>query len=444
METFRHVPAAFFSFRPRLRNSCVMTRYFAVAILLIGGVLTSGSMAADSIRVSTDFPGGSATVVEIDQKTATIEIQPNVLVDRGWPCWWFLRIDGLTTGQTVTLKVSANPKPYRAKSVLSASWMQPDRAVYSNDESDRSSWRQTGKCQREGEVATYQFEASSATMWVAWGVPFLPSDAERLLDVVSHRLPGSERFELARTRGGRPVPGIRIGGGTADKPARFGIWVQARQHAWESGGSWVGRGFIDWASSDDADAVALREIATIHYVPIMDVDCVSIGAGGKDATPRDHNRDWSDEPVYPEVAAAQKLICRLDQARRFDVFLDLHNPGPNEQRPYFFGPDNLNELPALQQQNHARWLAIAQEEIAGPLPLLKEYMFATYVKTEEERGRMSATWVRNHTSPHVLSTTLETAWNTPHSQPDGYSAVGRQLAQTVFRYLTGRTREAQP
>lgn len=54
-----------------------MTRYFAVAILLIGGVLTSGSMAADSIRVSTDFPGGSATVVEIDQKTATIEIQPN-------------------------------------------------------------------------------------------------------------------------------------------------------------------------------------------------------------------------------------------------------------------------------------------------------------------------------------------------------------------------------
>lgn len=422
----------------------MMTRYFAAAILLTGCVLTRCSLAAGSISVSTDFPGGSATVIEIDQETATIEIHPNVLVDRGWPCWWFLRIDGLNVGQTVTLRVSANPQPYRATSVLSASWMQPNQAVFSGDESDRSSWRQTEKSWREGGAAIYQFEASNSTMWTAWGVPFLPSDAERLLDAVLQRLPDSNRFELARTRGGRPVRVIRIGGGTADKPAQFGVWVQARQHAWEAGGSWVGRGFIDWASSDDTDAVALREIATIHYIPIMDVDSVSIGAGGKDATPRDHNRDWSDAPVYPEVAAAQKLIGQLNQTRLFDVFLDLHNPGPSEQRPYFFGPVNLNELPSLQQQNHARWQAIAQEQIDGPLPLLKEYKFATYVKTEEERGRMSANWVRNHTSPHVLSTTLETAWNTPHSQPDGYSAVGRQLGQTVFRYLSGRTRKAQP
>lgn len=421
-----------------------MTRHFAAAILLIGFPLTCCSLAADAIRVSTDFPGGSATIVGIDQETATIEIHPTVLVDRGWPCWWFLRLDGLQAGQSVTLKVSANPKPYRARSVLNASWMQPDQAVFSGDESDRSSWRQTGKCQRAGGVASYQFEASSSTMWAAWGVPFLPADAERLLDVVSQRLPDSKRFELARTRGGRPVRGIRIGGGTADKPAPFGVWVQARQHAWEVGGSWVGRGFIDWASSGDPDAVALRAIATIDYMPMMDVDSVSIGAGGKDATPRDHNRDWSDEPFYPEVAAAQEQIRQLDRAGRFDVFLDLHNPGPSESQPYFFGPVNLSELPAVQRRNHARWQAIAQEVIAGPLPLLKEYKFATYVKTEEERGRMSANWVRNHTSPHVLSTTLETAWNTPHSRPDGYSAVGRQLGQTVFRYLSGRTREAPP
>lgn len=417
--------------------SCRSVLLMALSLLAVESV----GVARAELQVSSDFPGGSAVVLAIDQTSATVEFTPSVQQDRGWPCWWFLRLDGLSVGQTVTLKVSASQQPYRASSVLAAAWMQPDQAVVSDAESDRSSWRQTATCQRANDVATYRFAATGSTMWAAWGVPFLPTDAERLLDDIAGRVPGAERFVLARTRGGRPVPGIRIGGGTEQQPARFGVWVQARQHAWEAGGSWVGRGFIEWVASDDPYAVELRRIATIHYIPIMDIDSVAIGAGGKDAVPRDHNRDWSDEPVHPEVAAAQAKIQALDQAGRFDVFLDLHNPGPSERRPYFFGPINLSELPARQQQNHARWQAIAHAEISGPLPLLDSYRFATYVKTQEERNRMSANWVRDHTASHVLATTLETAWNTPVSQPDGYQSVGRQLARTALRYLSGPTRE---
>ena len=80
----------------------------------------------------------------------------------------------------------------------------------------------------------------------------------------------------------------------------------------------MGRGFIAWAASDDPAAAELRKIATIHFIPIMDIDNVAIGAGGKDAIPRDHNRDWSDEPAYPEVAAAQAKIQVIDRARRFE------------------------------------------------------------------------------------------------------------------------------
>ena len=249
------------------------------------------------------------------------------------------------------------------------------------------------------------------------------------------RLPTSTIFELAKTRGGRAVRGIRIGDAAETGSDTYGVWIQARQHAWEAGSSWVGRGFAEWLASDDPAAEKLRRSATIYYVPIMDVDNVAMGAGGKDAVPRDHNRDWDDKPHYPEVAAAQKRILELNADGRFDVFIDLHNPGGSERRPYFFGPINLDKLPAIQQQNHARWLAFCASSISGPLPLEPRYKFATYVRTDEERNRMSANWVRNHTASHVLSTTLETVWNTPHSNQQGYRKVGAQLGMALGRYL---------
>ena len=63
---------------------------------------------------------------------------------------------------------------------------------------------------------------------------------------------------LAKTREGRPVYGIKLGGGDEDQPAPLGVWVQARQHAWEAGGSWVSRGFVEWSASDGPAAVELR------------------------------------------------------------------------------------------------------------------------------------------------------------------------------------------
>ena len=234
---------------------------------------------------------------------------------------------------------------------------------------------------------------------------------------------------LAKTREGRPVHGIQLGGGTAEEPAPLGVWVQARQHAWEAGASWVSRGFVEWSASADPAAVELRRLATVYVIPIMDVDNVTLGAGGKEAVPRDHNRDWDDQPVYPEVAAAQQRIRDLDAQGRLHVFIDLHNPGPGEPRPYFYGPLDLDQMPVPQQRNHARLLALAAECIRDPLPLDAKYHFATYVKTDEERRRVSTAWVRNHTGENVVAVCLETAWDTPHSTAHGYQAVGRQLAK---------------
>jgi hypothetical protein len=342
-------------------------------------------------------------------------------------------MDGLSIGEPVDVKVVANPAPFRGKQVLNHTWLLPDRAAISGD---NVLWKHTSEAQRDKKTASYTFEASSETMWIAWGPPFLPSHAKELFKQLSDKHPDTEVLELARTRGGLPVHAIRFGARPTEDAQPYGIWIQARQHAWEAGSSWVAQGFLLWTLSDDPAAAELRRKATIHVVPIMDIDSVADGTGGKASVPRDHNRDWDNDPEYPEVRAAQRRILRIHERQRFDVFIDLHNPGPNDRKPFFFGP-KLEDLKPITQRNFVRWNAIARSTIERLEP---DYRFAAYIKTQEEQDRVSSNWVRNHTSPHVVALTLETPWNRPEGNQAGYQLVGRQLGQTVARYVAGDPR----
>lgn len=391
-------------------------------------LLLSSTLVHAELRVVTDFEGGNAEVVVLDQAAGRLRIMPALREGRGWPCWWFLRVDGTSTGQKITLEVQAQTKPYRPETVLAAAWCQPDQAVLSHD---GKTWKQTAQVERSADkVAVYQVQAEGPSLWLAWGPPFVPSTAETVLAEVKEKLGDeAERFELAKTRDGRPVNSIRIG--KADAPQQ--VWVNARQHAWEAGGAWVGRGFVEWIAS--AEAQDFRKHCCVHFIPIMDVDNVTLGAGGKESLPQDHNRDWSEAPYHPEVAAAQKRIAQIQASHGLDVFLDLHNPSAGDRAPFFFGPFGFERMTGLQRENYQRWMDLAAAHISGPLKVESKYRYATYVKTEEERARMSSGWARAHGGEGTISITLETAWNTPHSTAENYMLVGAQLARALDAYL---------
>lgn len=382
--------------------------------------------AQAQLRVSTDFEGGNAEVVSLDQATKTLRIMPALHEGRGWPCWWYFRLDGLTSGETLTLEVQAQTKPFSGDQVLAYPWCQPKHAWLS---CDGETWTASDEGTRSADkVMSYKLTPTSETLRLAWGPPFVPTDAEKLLTEIAAKLPESKRFELAKTRGGRPVNGIRIG----DENAPQQVWVGSRQHAWEAGGSQVGRGFIRWYASEEAKA--LRAKTCLHYIPIMDVDNVTVGAGGKDAIPRDHNRDWAAEPIYPEVAAAQKMIRDIHAKHGLDAYIDLHNPGANDPI-FFFGPFAFERMTGIQQRNYSRWIELAAANITEPMPVQPKYRFATYVTTEEERGRMSSGWVRANTGDSTISVTLETGWNSPLMSVEGYSKVGAGLGRTLAAYI---------
>ena len=411
-------------------------------ILCVSGlaiVILSRSLRAE-ITVSTDFEGGSAKVVAIDQRAKTVRLTPGGDPSRGWPCWWYVRIGGLSKGDKLTLEVApvdaplVGPGKNRGKP-LAAAWCQPERAAVSDD---GHQWRHTEPGEPRDGLMSYSVTCRGESVWLAWGPPFTPADSAHLVESLAKECRGAGAFELCRSNGGRPCPALRMKSGQRPDTDRPAVWIQARQHAWESGSSWVCRGAAEWLASGDSRAVALRERAEIVIVPIMDIDSTATGNGGKESLPQDHNRDWTDHPHHAEVAAAQKELKKLADQKRLALFIDLHNPGPGDKQPFFYccPEDSLSE----QGREHLeRFLTLCRGEMQGPLALagMPRTSGATYDPLWKQ---MSKNWVAAHAPPHTVAVTLETAWNTQHSTSEGYRRLGEQLGQAIEKFLPAEAR----
>lgn len=397
-----------------------LQRILCVALVVVTGACLEAARGQDAtptaLKVSIDFPGGSAVVQELDQQQRRIRIVPTTHADRGWVCWWYFKLGGIRPGETITLDVGEGV------------WATPDQASYSLD---NRTWTHTAPGKREGKRIVFSQKIDAAEAWFAWGPPFVPQDAQTLVDEAAAACSDAKAFELCRTREGRPVPALKVD--AANGQGRFGVWVQARQHAWESGASWVCRGFTEWLVSDDPRAGELRSKAEIVIVPIMDIDNAAIGAGGKAEKPQDHNRDWSEKPHHASVAAAQERIKEMNRAGKFDLFIDLHNPGPSDTNPYYYmaPPEQLTEL---GKRNIEEFLAASKAEITGPLKFEGKTLISG-ANYDPNWKQISKNWVTENTRDHVVAVTLETAWNTPASTQEGYRRVGRELGLAVERHL---------
>ena len=168
----------------------------------------------------------------------------------------------------------------------------------------------------------------------------------------------------------------------------------------------------------------------------MDVDNVVTGNGGKEAYPHDHNRDWNDTPIYPEVAAAQRRLASFIDDGRLSVFLDLHNPAAGDRTPFFFvGPPDL--LSDAARGHRDRFLSLAARRIAGEFALKPTPSIAGPGYHPLWRQR-SDQWITDRGNPATVAACLETPWNTPHSTTEGYRKVGRQLGRAVADFLADR------
>ena len=388
-----------------------MIRTLIIAWSVLGLILPVRA----EVKVSAEFPGGSVKVESMNAGSRVLRFKPAAHQNRGWDCWWYFKVSGLEPGVEWTFDLGGT------------GFAAPRQAAFSTNNRD---WKQTAPGRREGGRIRYTLKSPGETLWLAWGPPFGLADANALVKQVAGAKVGADRFELCKSRDGHAVPALRWEPLLAGK--RPAIWIQARQHAWESGGSWVCSGLVEWLASKEG--AALRTRARIFVVPIMDVDNVQRGAGGKNQIPHDHNRDWSDQPHWPEVAAAQRWIQRLNRDDDFVLFLDLHNPAPGDTRPFYFGSPKSHLNPG-RMANQVRFHQLSQQ-IMGKEPFgLSDKIRVSGPGYHPLWRHISKNWVAEHTAAGSVNLTLETSWNTPHSTQPGYRAYGAALGRTIAAFV---------
>ncbi|RYY37070.1 MAG: hypothetical protein EOP59_14085, partial [Sphingomonadales bacterium] len=205
-----------------------------------------------TIHINAAFDSGNIRVLTVEGDRADLEIVTDHLSD--FYQWFHFRVAG-AKGRTLTLRIlnaggSAYPDGWPGyKARVSA---------------DRAAWRLADTNYAEGVLTiTHAFDSD-----VAWFAYFAPYSMERHHDLVSRIAlqPGVTHRELGATLDGQPIDLLSMGTGAKQ------VWIYARQHPGESMAEWWAEGALEYLTSGNVTATALREKATFHVVPNMNPD----------------------------------------------------------------------------------------------------------------------------------------------------------------------------
>ena len=145
---------------------------------------------------------------------------------------------------------------------------------------DGEHWRPISEVTWDGRAkeATIRIRPDHDVIWIAHQPPYTTSRLTRLLKDVD----GCEdaRIEvIGKSAQGRDLHLITVTAPDVDDRDKVTVWLQARQHAWESGTSYVMEGALRFITSDDPKARDLRRRAVFVFTPMVDPDGSRHGPG---------------------------------------------------------------------------------------------------------------------------------------------------------------------
>ena len=251
------------------------------------------------MKIHSDFPGGNIVFDRTDGNIVYVERDIRDTED-DWFYWAFCVEDTAElAGRTVTFLFPSRSRVGRFGAAVSH-----DRVHWH--------WSESGTDDR----FTYTFSEGEERVYFAHHMLYDTARFDALC--AKHGLP-TEVF--CRSVKGRPLPAARFGSG--DK----WILLTARHHACESTGSYVLEGVFDTLLSHP-----LKDYSVLA-VPFVDYDGVLDGDQGKNRRPYDHNRDYTDAPIYEVVRELQRFGKEHDLRCTFDFHSPWHM---GEQNDYVF------------------------------------------------------------------------------------------------------------
>ena len=361
------------------------------------------------LNIDSDFPGGNMIVEKIDGDDVWLRQDPRDT--EGWWFYWLCRITG-AAGREVTLHFTDG-------NVLT------ERGASISD--DGLNWRWLAPETVEGDSFTFRFPEGGGPLRVTYSIPYLEANFKQFLE--KHRgRPELKVSELAKSEQGRSVEKLRVRDADVASPRK--VLLSARRHACESVANYEIEGVIEFALDR---STGFLDRAELLIIPFVDKDGVEDGDQGKNRRPHDHNRDYTDAPIY---AVTRALMAELDTwaNERLDISLDLHCPwirGGRNDTIFFCEP------PESHQAEFRRFTGILAETQTAAL----RYDPANDIGHGVDWNiGTNPTWcrhVREHTAARVVGT-LEFPYALASGETvtaDRAREFGRSLARAMLLYL---------
>lgn len=325
----------------------------AFTLAFVMGEAPADEVPAGAVTINSDFPGGNVKVTANDGET--VEVEPDLRGDRPWFYWYFEAT--ATKPGRVTFQF-----PEKVAGFTNGGIGYQGPAI-STDQGRTWDWMGTDNV--DGRGFSYQFSKAGDRVRFAVAIPYIGGDLDAFLKRNSGN-PHLKTTALTKSRKGREVRLLQIGTASPDKKA---VLVTGRHHATETVASHVLEGFLQEAMSESTLAKEFRQKYVLFAVPLVDRDGVEDGDQGKNRKPHDHNRDYGEESIYPEIRAIKELA----DAQNIQFALDFHCPTlvmKDHQVMYFVG---AKDHPRYNHQNvteFAGWIKKGLPKSAPPGPLV--------------------------------------------------------------------------
>jgi hypothetical protein len=323
-------------FIPRsLRNRVGLT--IACAAVLAAAA-RAGDGEPEAVRFDTEFEGGSLRTIErIGEGVFRCHVrgQQDEHGRNRQASWYFFRMDGVK-GRDLTLTLTDFVGEYDGRP--GACPMGPEIVpVYSED---GEHWRGVPEVAWDDRTkeATIRLRPEGDKVWIAHQTPYTPGRLARLLERIK-RCDDARVEVIGKSVRGRDLHLVTVTDPDVPDRDKVTVWLQARQHAWESGTSFVMEGALRFIASDDQEVRLLRRKVIFIFTPMVDPDGCAAGQVRFNAHGYDVNRHWGEVDLrrrrllelMPEVWYAKKAIVgHVEAGRKPRLLVNLHNTETNE------------------------------------------------------------------------------------------------------------------
>jgi hypothetical protein len=316
-----------------------MANTLSIAYLIAALALSlAAQQEKPAITFNKNFEGGSLGKIEKlgdTQFRCFVEGQHDERGRNRQANWYYFRMESVQ-GRDVTLTLTDFVGEYNDKPGSCA--MNADTIpVFSYDDEHWQHFPAMDWDDQKKE-ATLKFRPERAQIWIAHIAPYTHSRLLGLLGEINRA--GGTRVEvIGQTVQKRELHLVTVTNFEKTDAAKKTVWLQARQHAWEAGTSFVMEGALKFITSEDPRARELRDKVVFKFTPMMDPDGCASGKVRFNANGFDVNRHWDEVDLrrkeflegMPEIWYVKKAIfAYLDPGRKIDLMLNMHNEESGE------------------------------------------------------------------------------------------------------------------